>query len=58
MVSHNGVQHPTIFAKTSKVIFSVITWYAQMFYYLPAKVQLYIKNFVSKITKINKDDHY
>lgn len=58
MVSHNSIQHPTFFAKTNKVIFSVITCYAQMFYYLPVKVQLYIKNFALKITKINKDDHY
>lgn len=58
MVSHNGLPQAVFLAKTSRILFSVIIWYTQAFYYLSVKVQLYVKNFVVKFTKINKDDHY
>lgn len=58
MVSHNGLQQAVFLAKTSKILFSVIIWYTQTFYYFLVEVQLYVKNFVVKFTKINKDDCY
>lgn len=58
MVSHNGLPQAVFLAKTSKILFSVIIWYTQAFYYLSVKVQLDVKNFVVKFTKINNDDHY